>query len=56
MEFFKNCYNDIDASNPKERFIAFLVGLGLAFLMILATLDVIGGGVYILGILIGVIK
>lgn len=56
MKFWKGVYNDIDASNPTERFIAFLVGLGLAFLMILATLDVIGGGLYILGILIGVIK
>ena len=56
MGFFKNFYNDIDASNPTERIHTFIWGLFGISLMMLAIVDLISGGLYILGILIGVIK
>jgi hypothetical protein len=56
MGFWKNCYNDIDASNPTERVFSFLIGIILMGLMVFATLNLIGGGLLILGIITGVIK
>lgn len=56
MGFFKNFYNDIDASNPTERIHTFIWGLFGISLMMFAIADLIGGGIYILCILIGVIR
>lgn len=56
MGFWKDCYTDIDASNPTDRFFTFIIGLILMGLMVLATLNLIGGGLLILGIITGVIK
>jgi hypothetical protein len=56
MNFWQHVWRDIDASNPTERFWTFIGGLFGMGLMILAMIDVIGGGLYILGLTIGVIK
>lgn len=55
MGFWRDCYNNIDASNPTERNFTFVIGIFLMFLMILAVVDVIGGGLYIALLLCGVI-
>ena len=55
MGFWKECYDVINASDPMDRLLTFLIGLILAGLMLLATLDIIIGIVFIILVMIGVI-
>jgi hypothetical protein len=56
MNFWQYVWRDIDASNPIERFWSFIGGLFGMGLMRNAMIDIIGGGLYIFGLIIGVIK